>query len=121
MFDKMKTMWRARHPEDPYDAEERKIHALLAELDAGTQEYTTAQTQLKAVNAEREAHRKSKGKFSGSDRASIWRKILGGGITIGGIVLLSKYEADGNMFTGEKKSMADGISKLLCRFFGGGD
>ena len=77
--------------------------------------------ELKEINIMRKEHRESKGKMSPSDKAGLWRKILGGGVTIGGVCLLSHYEAKGNIFSGEKKSFADGFTKVLCRFFGGGD
>ncbi len=106
---------------DAYDLEEAKLHEVLAKLDGGTDEYEKAQKQLKEINIMRKEHRESKGKMSPSDKAGLWRKILGGGVTIGGVCLLSHYEAKGNIFSGEKKSFADGFTKVLCRFFGGGD
>ena len=121
MFKNMKAKWRKNHPQNPYDAEEAALHALLAQTTPGTDEYEKAQSQLKAVNTMRREHWESKHKMTISDRAKFWLKMLGGGITIGGVCLLSKYEADGNMFTGEKKSFADSFVKTLGRFFGGGD
>ena len=106
---------------DSYDLEEQKLHECLAKLTAGTTEYATAQAQLKEVNLMRKTHNESKGKMSPGDKAGIWKKILGGGITLGGVFMLGRYEAKGQMFTGEKKSFADGLVKVLTRMFGGGD
>lgn len=106
---------------DAYDLEEQKLHEVLAKLEGGTDEYEKAQKQLKEINIMRKEHRESKGKMSPSDKAGILRKILGGGVTIGGVCLLSHYESKGNIFSGEKKSLADGLTKVLCRFIGGGD
>ena len=104
-----------------YDAEEKKLQLLLAQLQGGTDEYEKVQNQLKATSLMRKDSRESKGMMNGNEKASIWRKILGGGITIGGVLLLGHYEAEGNMFTGEKKKFADGLTSVLCKMFKGGD
>lgn len=106
---------------DAYDLEEQKLHEVLAKLEGGTDAYEKAQKQLKEVNLMRKEHRESKGKMSPTDKAGIWKKILGGTVTIGGVCLLSHYEAKGNIFSGEKKSLADGFTRVLTKFFSGGD
>ena len=121
MFEKLKARWRENHPMNPYDAEEAALHEALARLDPGTDEYGKAQDQLGKINSMRKEHWESKKRMTIGDRGKLLLKILGGGITIGGVCLLSKYEADGHMFTGEKKSFADGFVRTLGRFFGGGD
>ena len=122
MFDKMKTKWREKHPMNPYDAEEQKLHECLAKLEAGTPAYAQAQAQLKEANLMRKEHYESKRRFvTLQDRGGIIKKLLGGAITIGGVCLLSKYEADGNTFTGEKRKFADSFVRVLGGFFHGGD
>lgn len=122
MFDKWKAKWKAKHPGNPYDLEGRRIAEAMTKLEAGSDEYAKAQHQLQLNNQMRKEYYESKRRFvTISDRGGILKKIIGGGITIGGLCLLSKYEADGNMFTGEKKGFADGFVKTLGRFFGGGD
>lgn len=122
MFDGLKAKWRSKHPLNVYDAEERKIASLMAQLQPGTEEYAKAQGQLRENNTMRKEHYESKRRFiTIQDRGGLLKKIAGGAITIGGVVLLSKYEADGNTFTGEKRQFADSFVKTLGRFFGGGD
>lgn len=122
MFDGLKAKWRQRHPGNPYDLEGQRIAAAMAKLEAGSDEYAKAQNQLQKNNQMRKEYYESRRRFlTISDRGGILKKLIGGGITIGGLCLLSKYEADGNMFTGEKKTFADGFVKTLGRFFGGGD
>lgn len=104
-----------------YDEEERKLHECLAKLTAGTTAYAEAQCQLEKTNKMRQDHNASKGRMGPGEKASLWRKILGGGITLGGAFMLGRYESKGMMFTGEKKSLMDGFTRVLAKMFGGGD
>lgn len=118
MLEKVKKWWNSRKKVDPYDAEEAKLHELLSRLTAGTVEYAAAQAQLKEVNAMRKDHYESKRRFMTiSDRGALIRKLAGGGITLGGVILMSKYEMDGNTWTGEKRKIADGFASVISKFF----
>lgn len=121
MFEKLKQKIRTKRPEDPYDVEERRIHEYLSRLELGTPEFKDAQDQLKMVNENRKGSYESRKHLTISDRGGIIKKVIGGGITLGGVILLGRYEAKGQMFTGEKKPFADGLVKVFCRIFGGGD
>lgn len=119
MFQKFRT----KHPKkiDPFDAEEMKLHELLARLDAGTDEYAKAQQQLKMVCTTREESRESRRRITKADRGGIIKKVLGGAVTLGGVLMLGRYEMDGFTFTGEKRTFADTFVRTLGRFFGAGD
>lgn len=121
MFEKIKARHREKHPLEGYALEEQKLKAYLAKIDPGTEEYSKAQAQLKENCTLRQVNWESKHKITFGDRAKIFLKLLGGGITLGGVFMLGKYEADGNMLTGEKKKFGDAFVKVLGNFFGGGN
>ena len=101
---------------DAYDLEEAKLHEVLAKLEGGTDAYEKAQRQLKEINLMRNEHRESKGKLGPREKASIGGRLLGGVATLLGVGFISHYEAKGNIFSGEKKTIADGLSRVLCNF-----
>ena len=101
---------------DPYDKEEMRLHAYIATLELGSAEYDKAQSELKAVNEMRESSHESKRRISKSDKGGIIRQGLAIVGTIAGIGAVGYYEMKGNTFTGEKRTIADGLTRIVARF-----
>ena len=101
---------------DPYDKEELRLHQYLSTLELGSAEYDKAQSELKAVNEMRESSHESKRRISKSDKGGIIRQGLGIVGTLLGIGAVGWYEMKGNTFTGEKRTIADGLTRAVARF-----
>lgn len=117
-FKEWKSNRKARKYErmDPYDKEELRLHEYLSKLELGTPEYDKAQTELKNINEMRESSHESKRRISKADKGGIIRQALGIAGTICGIGALGYYEMRGNTFTGEKRTLADGLTRIVARF-----
>lgn len=102
---------------DPYDSQEERLHAYIAELDPGTDEFKEAQNELEKVSIMRDKSRESRRKFDKAGRAGFWTKIVGGVGTLLGIGAIGYYEMRGNTFSGEKRKLADGLSNLVVNLF----
>ena len=101
---------------DPYDKEEARLHSYIATLELGSQEYDKAQDELKKVNEMRESSHESKRRISKQDKGGIIRQGLAIVGTIAGIGAVGWYETNGFTFTGEKRTIADGLTRTIAKF-----
>lgn len=113
---KMKRREKKEARRDPYDKEELRLQLALMELTPGTPEYKEVQAELKAIVGTRSESRESKRKIAKSDRGGIIMKVLGIAGTIGGVVTIAKFERDGMVFTGEKRSLMDALTRTIGNF-----
>ena len=109
--------WRANHKakkeakRDPYDILIRDLKLKLLQLDSGTEAFEKTRKELNEIVAIREKERDSKRKLTKQDKGGIIIKvlsILGAGAGIGSIIWAEKNDM---VFTGEKRSIMDAISR----------
>lgn len=106
-----------KREKDLYDIEEKRLRAIISDLDPFDEKYDQAQAKLKNTIAMRESSKESKRKIAKGDRGGLIRTILsvGGGL-LGGI-MVAKYEKEGMMFSGEKKNFMDGMISTIGKLF----
>ena len=109
--------WRANRKvkkeakRDPYDILIRDLKLKLLVLDSGTEAFEKTRKELNEIVAIREKERESKRKLTKQDKGGIIIKvlsILGAGAGIGSIIWAEKQDM---VFTGEKRSIMDAISR----------
>lgn len=96
---------------DPYDILIRDLKLKLLKLDSGTEAFEKTRKELNEIVAIREKERDSKRKLTKQDKGGIIIKvlsILGAGAGIGSIIWAEKQDM---VFTGEKRSIMDAISR----------
>ena len=101
---------------DLYDVEEERLKKMLKELQPGTSEYKEIQQELKDTNCIRAESRESKRRISKVDKGGILRTALGGVLTLGGILCVAKFEKDGVVYTGEKRTIMDTLIRTAGKF-----
>ena len=100
-----------------YNVEEKRLQAMICELDPLDENYDLLQAKLKNNLAMRETSKESKRKICKSDRGGILMKILGIGGALAGGIMIGKFEMDGLTYTGEKRSFMDSLTKTLGNLF----
>lgn len=113
---KAKRRARKEARRDPYDRQEIRILDELEKLDVKDPEYSRLQTLLKTTNTMRSESRESRRRLTKEGRGNLWGKILGILGTVGGIVAVAKFEKDGGMVTGEKRTIMDALCRAVGNF-----
>ena len=111
----LKDMFAKR--KDLYGVEEQRLRTLICELDPFDERYDQLQGKLKNTISMRADSRESKRKICKSDRGSLLKTILSVGGGLFGGIMIAKYEKDGMMFTGEKKSFMDSLTRTIGNLF----
>ena len=107
---------RKRETNRFYNEEIARHREKLVELDIGSQEYKDTQAQLKTLIALRGDEAESTRKISKADKGSILKTVLGIGGTIAVGYGVSKFEADGHIFTGQKKNLVSTLINMVKNF-----
>lgn len=101
---------------DFFDSEQLRIQDEMAKFDVRSPEYKELQQQLKMIIVLRGDNKESKRRIAKADKGQMLIKGLG----IGGILLaifgMSKFEVNGNTFTGEKRHWVETLVSNLGRF-----
>ena len=115
---KKKRKLRKLERADQYDLLEAKLKAELLKIDdVQSEDFRKVRQELKEINVIRAESRESKRRISKQDKGGIFIKLLsiiGAGAGIGSIILA---ERQGMVFTGEKRSVMDSISRALGNVF----
>ena len=114
---KEKLRARRKRREDPYTSEELRLRKLIAEMDPFDERYDQLQGKLKNNISMQSDSKEAKSRLTKADKGSLLCKILSVGGAIGGVLLIGKYERDGNTYTGEKRSMMDAIARTFGQVF----
>ena len=101
---------------DLYDVEEERLKKKLKELETGTEEYDKIQSQLKVTIANRSESRESKRRISKADKGGIIKAVVGGVLTLGGMLTIAHFEKDGVVYTGEKRTIMDTLIRTAGKF-----
>lgn len=113
--------WRAKRKQrkldrqDPYILEERRLKLKQCQLDPLTDEYERLQAEIERFNKANKECRDNKRRLT-PEKASIWVKALSILGTVGGIALVAKFEKDGNVVTGEKRTLMDSLCRACGNF-----
>lgn len=102
---------------DPYDVTAKRLHEKRATLEPGTDEYERVSKEIKENIDLRASDRESKRRIAKADRGGIICKvlsILGAGVGIGSVIWA---ERQGMVFTGEKRSIMDAITRGIGNVF----
>lgn len=101
---------------DFFDEEQERIQKEMSKYDVCSNEYRQLMAEQKELIALRGESRESRRRISKTDKG----QLLIRGLTIGSGLLailgISKFERDGNTFTGEKRSLIDTIAGCMSRF-----
>lgn len=109
-------MFGKRRKPNFYDLETERIQAKMATLEVGSDDYKKAQADLKELIAMRGNDKESKRRISKGDKGQLLIKGLGIAGIAGCIFGMSKFEKDGNTYTGEKKRWVESLVSNLGRF-----
>ena len=110
----------SRKPKEPkwYELEYVRIQQTLSTMTPGTEEYQKAMADLLNVQKFAGTNKEMNQVFDKAGRGNIAGKIIGflglGGLAFG----LTKFEKNGNFFSGKADNVISGIVKLGTRFFG---
>ena len=108
---------RQRLDRHPYDKEEQRLQMLINQIDPFDERYDQLQAKLKNNNSMRDVSKESRRKICKTDRGGIIAKVVGVvGALVGGF-MIGKFERDGMIVTGEKRSYFDAISRTLGNLF----
>lgn len=102
---------------DPYDVIAKKLHAKRATLEPGTDEYERISKEIKENTELRASDRESRRRIAKADRGGIICKVLsvlGAGAGIASVIWA---ERQGMVFTGEKRSLMDSITRGIGNVF----
>ena len=99
-----------------YDLEEDRIKELMRGLEVGSDEYKAAQQELKSLIILRGEEKESKRRISKDSKGQLLIKGLGVGGILAALFMTSKFEKDGNTYTGEKRKWVDTLANNLGRF-----
>lgn len=108
---------RKEAKQDPFDAIERKLQLKRLDLEPGTDEYERISKELRDNTAMRAENRESKRRIAKADRGTLICRILsiiGAGAGIGSVIWA---ERQGMVFTGEKRSLMDSITRGIGNVF----
>ena len=100
-----------------YDQEEDRLRIMLAQIHPLDDDYDKLQGKLKTTVQLRADSKESKRKICKSDRGGIIMKLIGGVGAISGILLVSRYEQQGDTWTGEKRTFVDSVTRVLGNMF----
>lgn len=107
---------RARETRTFYHDEIVRHREELTKLKIGSPEYKETEAQLKTLIALRGEEAESGRRISKADKGGILRTIFGivgtAGLTYG----ISKFEADGHIFTGQKKNLVTTLINMVKNF-----
>ena len=101
---------------DPYDKMEVRLQLKLLDLEPGTEEFKECQAELKNIVSTRSESKESKRRIAKGDRGGIIVKTLGILGTIAGVVTVARYEREGMVFTGEKRTWMDSLVRTMGNF-----
>ena len=118
MFKRKEKQLKKAKKVNPYDIEEQRILKALMETNSKDEDYKKLQEELKNTIQMRGDSKESKRRISKQDKGSILTKLVGGGLVLGGLGLVSFFEMKGNTYTGEKRTFADGFIRTLGKFMG---
>ena len=99
-----------------YNEEIARFRQKLETLEIGTPEYKEISAELKALVDLRGNEAESVRKISKTDKGSILRTVLGIGGTLAVGYGVSKFEADGHIFTGQKKNLVTTLINMVKNF-----
>lgn len=102
---------------DPFDVIEQKLQLKRLDLEPGTDEYERISKELRDNTAMRAENRESKRRIAKADRGTLIGRILsiiGAGVGIGSVIWA---ERQGMVFTGEKRSLMDSITRGIGNVF----
>ncbi len=104
---------------DFFDKEEDRLSKLLAEVDPkeDRETYETLKKDLKETINMRSESRESKRRISKEAKGNLLIKTVGGVIGALGLGGILWAEHKGMVFTGEKRSMVDSISRTIGNIF----
>lgn len=104
---------------DFFDKEEDRLSKLLAEVDPkeDRETYETLKKDLKETINMRSESRESKRRISKEAKGNLLIKTVGGIIGALGLGGILWAEHKGMVFTGEKRSMVDSISRTIGNIF----
>ena len=104
---------------DFFDKEEDRLSKLLAEVDPkeDRETYETLKKDLKETINMRSESRESKRRISKEAKGNLLIKTVGGIIGALGLGGILWAEHTGMVFTGEKRSMVDSISRTIGNIF----
>lgn len=104
---------------DFFDKEEDRLSKLLAEVDPkeDRETYETLKKDLKETISMRSESRESKRRISKEAKGNLLIKAVGGFIGALGLGSILWAEHKGMVFTGEKRSMVDSISRTIGNIF----
>ena len=105
-----------RKKEDFFDSEVKRIQQKMMTLEVDSEEYRAAQQTLKATIGIRGEQKETKRRISKEHKGQFLIKLLGVGGILGGIFMTSKFERDGNTYTGEKRKWMDSLCSNIGRF-----
>lgn len=98
---------------DPYDKEEVRLKLMLEKLDPKGDDYAKIQQIIKMNNGLRKESIESKRRVPIEIKGNVLLKLLGlGGVVIGAGSII-KAEKEGMIFTGEKRTLMESITKVL--------
>lgn len=105
--------------QDFYDKEEDRLSKLLVNTDPkdDRETYENLKKDLKETIAMRSESRESKRRISKEAKGNMLVKVLGGAIGAIGLGSILLAEHKGMVFSGEKKSIMDSISKSIGNIF----
>lgn len=99
-----------------YDLETERIQEKMMQYEVGSESYKKCQADLKELIAMRGNDKESKRRISKGDKGQLLIKGLGITGILAAIIGMSKFEHDGNCYTGEKKRWIDTLVGNLGRF-----
>lgn len=106
-----------KRKKDLYDVEEQRLRELICNTDPFDEHYDQLQGKLKNTISMRDSSKESKRKICKGDRGGLLKTILSVGGGLFGGIMIAKYEKDGMMFTGEKKSFMDSLTRTIGNLF----
>ena len=98
---------------DPYDKEEVRLKMMLEKLDPTGEDYSKVQKIIDTNNKLRKEGIESKRRIPIEHKVSVLLKVLGLGGVIVGAGSIIKAEKEGMIFTGEKKTLMESITRVL--------
>ena len=101
---------RQRETRSFYEGEKARMRKKLGELDVGSPEYVEISNRLNTLTKIYENDSESSRRISKADKGGLMKAIAGGAMTMLIGFGVSKFEADGHIFTGQKKNF---ISTLI--------
>lgn len=106
-----------KHKEEneAFERARMKLYKKLDETEPGTDEYDKIQKQLEMLSQNEKRIRETRSRITKEGKGNLLLKGLGL-LGVGGIVYgVSKFESEGNMFTGQKGGIITSLTRLATK------